>query len=88
MSKLRINDDHFEPHARAPFGVTRMPNRRSAFVAAVISNRIINYDARTAAERIFRHLDPFYIVTDGGCVGVSPVAAYRVDREPLIRLLS
>lgn len=43
---------------RVAFGVKRMPNRRFAFVAVVISNRIINYEARAAAERIFRHLRP------------------------------
>lgn len=50
--------------------------RCSAFIAARLLNRLINYEA--AVERIFRHFDPFHIVTGG--VGVSPVAcAYRVD---------
>jgi len=45
-------------HVRVAFGVKRVLERRIVFVATVISNRIINYETRAAAERIFRHLRP------------------------------
>lgn len=64
--------------------------RRSAFMAAVISNRTINYEARAAAGASRAYLPtsrPVLHCDRRQCVGVSPVAAYRVDREPLIRLL-
>jgi len=60
-----------------------MPDRRSAFVAAVISNRTINYEEEeeSPAGRAKRCVSSdistrFTLVTGGGCVGVSPPAAY------------